>query len=52
MLVPQTSLRQEASGGVAKCQLFFKVTFKLFQFVCKLISLTTFAASQCHADHS
>ena len=34
VLVPQTSLRQEASGGVAKCQLFSKVTFKLFQFVC------------------
>jgi len=34
VLVPQTSLRQETSGGVAKCQLFSKVTFKLFQFVC------------------
>ena len=34
VLVPQTSLRQEASGGIAKCQLFSKVTFKLFQFVC------------------
>ena len=34
VLVPQTSLRQEASGGIAKCQPFSKVTFKLFEFVC------------------
>ena len=52
VLVLQTLLHQVTSSGIAKCQLFSKVTFKLFQFVCLLISLTTFAASQCHADHS
>ena len=34
VLIPQTSLHQKTSGGVAKCQLFSKVTFELFQFVC------------------
>ena len=34
VLVPQTSLHQETNVGVAKCQLFSNVTFKLFQFVC------------------